>query len=117
MSTNEIIKDLCVKRGITISALEKELGFANASLAKSPGAIKSDRLLAIAKFFGVSMEYLMGEEAEKEEYYYDPESAQYAEFLHKNPDYKVLFDASRKVKPEDIAFVREMIERTTNYGS
>ena len=48
-------------------------------------------------------------------YYLDPESAALAEFAHKNPEYKVLFDASRKVKPEDIEFVLKMIKRTTNY--
>ena len=48
-------------------------------------------------------------------YYLDPESAALAEFAHKNPEYKVLFDASRKVKPEDINFVLEMIKRTANY--
>ena len=45
------------------------------------------------------------------EYYLDPEAAELAEFLHKNPDYKVLFDASRNVKPEDIEFVCQMIDR------
>ena len=34
-----------------------------------------------------------------------------AEFMFKNPEYKVLFDASRKVKKEDIGFVKEMIDR------
>ena len=34
-----------------------------------------------------------------------------AEFLFKNPEYKVLFDASRKVKPEDIDFVKRMMDR------
>lgn len=50
-------------------------------------------------------------------YYIDEDAAEYADFLHKNPDYKVLFDASRKVKPEDIDFVRQLIERTSHYDS
>lgn len=37
-----------------------------------------------------------------------------AQFLYENPDYKVLFDASRKVKKEDIQFVKEMIDRMSN---
>ena len=45
------------------------------------------------------------------EYYLDDEAREYAEFLHKNPEYKVLFDASRKVKKKDIEFVTEFIER------
>lgn len=28
-----------------------------------------------------------------------------------NPKYKVLFDASRKVKPDDIEFVKQLIDR------
>ena len=28
-----------------------------------------------------------------------------------NPEYKVLFDASRKVKREDIEFVKQMMDR------
>lgn len=39
------------------------------------------------------------------------EAKDLAEFLFKNPDYKVLFDASRKVKPKDIEFVKNMIDR------
>ena len=35
-------------------------------------------------------------------YYPNPEARNMAQFLFENPEYKVLFDASRKVKPEDI---------------
>lgn len=37
-----------------------------------------------------------------EKYYINDEAQEMAEFLLNNPNYKVLFDASRKVKPEDI---------------
>lgn len=47
-------------------------------------------------------------------YYIDREARDLAEFLHKSPEYRVLFDASRKVKPEDIAFVKQMIDRMAN---
>ena len=46
-------------------------------------------------------------------YYLNPEARDMAQFLYDNPEYKVLFDASRKVKPEDIQFVKEMIDRMT----
>lgn len=36
------------------------------------------------------------------EYYQDDSVREIAEFLHKNPEYKVLFDANKKVKKEDI---------------
>ena len=55
----ERIKKLCAKYGTNFSAVEKELGFANASLKKTTSAIRADRLYALAKRFDVSMEYLL----------------------------------------------------------
>ena len=118
MNNVDIIKDLCKKRGISVSKLEKDLGIGNGAITKSSSNyMRSDRLKAIADYFNVPMEYLMtGQDPDPETgYYLDPESAELAEFAHKNPEYKVLFDASRNVKPEDINFVLEMIKRTANY--
>ena len=47
----------------------------------------------------------------EEHYYFNEDARELAEFMFKNPEYKVLFDASRKVKKEDIDFVRQMIDR------
>lgn len=74
--------------------------------------LKADKLKAIADHFGVSVEYLMTGE-EKDNYYINDDARDLAEFLFRNPDYKVLFDASRKVKKEDIDFVKQMIERAS----
>lgn len=53
----------------------------------------------------VDMNYLIGKKESTEiipdSYYLNPEARGMAQFL---------FDASRKVKPEDIQFVKEMIE-------
>ena len=70
----------------------------------------------LANYFGIGKSNLLdaqGETTEVPVYYLDPEAAAAAEFLHKNPRYKVLFDASRKVKPEDIDFVKNLIDRMT----
>lgn len=55
----EILLRLCELKNVTIAELERDLGMSNGSLRKS-GDIKSERLLAIANYFGVSMEFLMG---------------------------------------------------------
>lgn len=44
-------------------------------------------------------------------YYMNEDARELAQFMFENPEYKVLFDASRKVKKEDIAFVKQMIDR------
>ena len=56
----ERIKRLCLARNINFSRLEKELGFANGSIAKSKeDKISAARVKAIADYFGVSMEYIL----------------------------------------------------------
>lgn len=72
---------------------------------------KREKLQKIADFLGVTVDYLMTEN-EDNPYYLNDDARELAEFLFHNPEYKVLFDASRKVKKEDIEFVKEMIDRT-----
>ena len=73
-----------------------------------------DKIELIANYFGVTKADLVEEHDESDHsdnYYLDPDARDLAEFLHKNPKYKVLFDASRKVKPDDIEFVKQLIDR------
>lgn len=102
------IKELCSKQGITISQLEKELGYGNGSLSKSK-SIKAERLNEIAQYFNTSMEYILT--GEQTSYYLDPETAQLAQELYQRPEMKVLFDASRKATKEDIEAVAELLKK------
>ena len=71
-----------------------------------------DKIQSICNWLGIEKSDLLNEhEAHTEQYYINKDARDLAEFLHKNPKYKVLFDASRKVKPEDIDFVKQMIDR------
>lgn len=68
----------------------------------------------LADYFGINKSDLIEEHSSNEEqssYYLDDEAREAADFLHKNPEYKVLFDASRKVKREDIDFVKRMLDK------
>lgn len=114
MTTLEIIRQLCKKNDISITSLEEKLGYSNGSISKSNVQfMRSDRLMAIASYFGVTMEYLMGSDklewnpetqelVQQEDYYINEETKDVAQFLYDNPEYRILFDASRKVKPEDL---------------
>lgn len=48
-------------------------------------------------------------------YYLNDDARDLAQFMFENPKYTVLFDASRKVKKEDIEFVKHMIDRMRGY--
>ena len=67
----------------------------------------------LADYFGIGKSDLIDEKEDSpiDHYYLNEDAREMAQFMFENPEYKVLFDASRKVKKEDIAFVKEMIER------
>ena len=72
---------------------------------------KVDVIIDIANYLHVNVGDLIEDNRNEDTYYLDDDARDMAQFLYENPDYKVLFDASRKVKREDIQFVKEMIDR------
>ncbi len=58
MEIIERISDICKKNGTSITKLERELGYSNGSLAKAKD-IPSSRILEIANYFNVSMNWIM----------------------------------------------------------
>lgn len=102
----EKIRELCAKNGISLASLEKILGFANGSLAKSDDKIQSIRLKAIADYFGVTMEYFM--ENGENGYYINPETAAAAQEMFENKELRVLYDVQRDMDPEDLRALYNM---------
>ena len=72
---------------------------------------KDEKLLKIADYFGVTLDYLrtgMGPET-KNEYYTNPETAELAQdFLHNEP-LCLLFDAAKDAAPEDVMTTYNML--------
>lgn len=66
----------------------------------------------LADYFHISKSDLLEEHTYESDapYYLNEDAREMAQFLFDNPDYKVLFDASRKVKKEDIERVKRMID-------
>ncbi|RDV27132.1 helix-turn-helix domain-containing protein [Lysinibacillus capsici] len=67
MTTFEIVKRLCQDRKISINDLEESLGYSKNTLyrlkTQTPGA---DKLAAIADYFNVSTDYLLGRSDQKD---------------------------------------------------
>ena len=60
MSLKDRIKSLANERGISLPTLEAELGFGNSTIVKwDKSTPNADKLNAVAKYFNVSMDYLM----------------------------------------------------------
>ena len=104
---------LLKSRGVTAYEVSKNTGIPQSTLSdwkRGRCTPKQDKLQKIADFFGVSIDYLVnGKEAKN--YYIDEETRDYARFLFEHPKYKVLFDASRNVKAEDIDIVKKLLDK------
>ena len=103
----------------TQSDLVNDLGFNKSAVStwcNGTRLPRMDKVEILAKYFHIQRSDLIEEKNTKEKdssYYLNDDAREMAEFILKNPEYKVLFDASRKVKKEDIDFVKEMIERVS----
>lgn len=137
MDSVELVKKICKERKIPISKLERDCDFANGYIRKlKEGKFPSDRLKIIADYLDLPVEYLMtgeipdpaaapAEEMERfieqkarelveEHYYFNDETREIVEQLFSNPELRILFDASRKLRPEDLKFLIDMAKRMRN---
>ena len=108
------IKRLMELRGKDRNDICKDLGFKYTTFTDWINAKtypRIDKIEMMANYFGVSKADLVEEPVEDEFYYINEDARELAQFMFENPEYKVLFDASRKVKKEDIAFVKQMMDR------
>lgn len=60
MTLKDRVKNLAQERGMSLPALEAELGFGNSTIVKWDKSTPNvDKLNAVAKYFGVTMDYLL----------------------------------------------------------
>lgn len=103
---------LCEKEGVTPYKVSKETGVAQSTLSDwktGKSEPKIEKLQKIANYFGVSVNYFYNEEENNEAYYLDNETKEIAQQIFENKDLRLLFDAARGCKPEDIQTVHTML--------
>ncbi len=112
MTVYERIETLRKSRGISQGKLEKELGFSNGSVSKWKNSMPTpERLQKLADYFHVTVDFLMTGEEKKQStgYYFNEDTAAIAQEIFENKELRMLFDASRNAKPEDLMTVRDMM--------
>lgn len=111
----ENIKYYMQRHGKTRAEVCNDLGFAYSTFSEWLNAKKYpriDKIELMANYFRVSKADLVEDKtkAPREGYYTDPEVAELAEELRTNPEYRILFDASKDLTKEDINTVLKIIE-------
>ena len=114
MDSVDLVKQICKERGIPISKLERDCGFSNGYIRKlKEGKFPSDRLSKIANYLDVTVNYLMTgtDLGQPEGYYYNEETVKVAQQIFENRNLRILFDAARDSKPEDLKMAADLLTR------
>lgn len=115
-----VFRKLCNDRNVRPADVARATGIATSTLTnwkKGEYTPKTGKLQLIADYFGVSLEYLTtGKDTPKEStsgktYYFSDETAQVAEELLEDPDMRLLFDAARNARPEDLRMAADLLSR------
>ena len=94
------IREICEQKNISVSKMEKDLGFGNGYLnPKKVNDIKMGRLFAILDYLGVSRAEFFGEDTAEAE---TEKMIRQREDLRNSPAKRMLFDAAENAPEYDI---------------
>ncbi len=115
------LKRLSYERGKTQQDIAKALGVARSTVTCWFNGIrtpKMDSIDALCKYFGCDREDIMKpyDPHRKKAYYFDKETGDKAQELFENPDMRILFDAARNSKPEDLQMAADLLRRLKSYA-
>lgn len=135
MKINDTIVFLRERSDMTQRELAKAIGMSTSVMNRVESGerlLRDDEILKIAKYFNVSVDYLLGnvmydrspsmypfEESKRgkdsdSSYYSDPEIDEAVNAMHKDPELKILFNATKDLKKEDLEFVKNLVKKMKN---
>jgi len=119
----DIIRERRTAAGLTMKELANKIGVSEGTVSRWESGhisnMKRDKVALLSQILDIPLELLMGwdekeQDATKQQdqnYYINDDARDIAQFLFENPEYRILFDASRKVKKEDLVIVKELLDR------
>lgn len=132
----EIYEELLKLNNVTTADVCRATGISQSTMSnwkKRRNALSTKNARLVARYFGVTVEYLMGgedpnavkfdeskiirayhatqESTTGKKYYFDDETAEIAQYLYENEGQRILFEASRGSKPEDLKIAADLLKR------
>lgn len=110
------LRSIMYDKGISQADLSRALGINKATISCWMNGTRIPRMPNIdmlAEYLRVTREDIVGKELKEPTtpYYLNEETARIAQEAYDNPDLRMLFDASRDSRPEDIRLAVEMLKR------
>ena len=123
-SFKEMLKYLRVRDNLSQAELADKLGVAKSTISMyEVGKREPDfeTLEAIADFFNVDMNFLLGKDgSENDHYYLNDETREIAQEVFENPDMRTLFKVARDIPPErlkaHIEFMKSLKEQESKHN-
>lgn len=110
----EIYARLRDERGLNDYRVSKAVGISAASLSewkRGKNKPKTDKLQKLANFFGVSIEYLMGAQAERIKSRIDSAAPPIKEYFVKTKEMELLIEEAEQHSPESLKLIVEMMKK------
>lgn len=117
MTREEFLKMLIKQKGYTIKSFAAKIGIPYTSLLSmlngSIGGAAVESVIKICEELGISVESLKSEDIDDtaHNYYINPETARLAQEIYDNPDLRILMDASRKLAPDDVKNIADIVAK------
>lgn len=118
MTSYSLYSEIRTAKGLKDSDVCKATGISSGTMSdwkKGRYELKTEKLQKIADMLEVSLDTLTG----RTTHYFDAKTAEMADYLFKNKDMQILFDAARGSNPENLRLAAEMLKRfkeTNNDG-
>lgn len=102
------IKELCRTNGISLAALEKEMGFSNKALFRwATSAPSVDKVKAVADYFKVPVDALLGNEETRSQ---EQKKHEILQAAFTRPEMRMLFSVAEDCTAEEIEQAIKIIE-------
>ena len=117
MAFKDMLKYFRERAGLSQGELAKSLGLSTSTISmyevgrREPNFEIEEK---IADFFNTDLNTLRGNDIEprySNDYYLDPETRELAELLHSDSNYRILFDAAKDSRPEDLQRAADLLQR------
>jgi len=109
------LKEIAYRCGKTQAEIARDLKINKATVSSWMNGTRIPRMDSVdllAHYFNCKRSDIMEEHDDRPaSYYLDPETAQAAQELFEKPGFRVLFDAARGARSEDMAVVADILKR------